>query len=896
MSLASPLCARCTLTARLLTSAASAVAVITALMLSSCSPRQPDMAHTTELADGWYLQASAQCSATPERISAPGFDVSGWYATEVPSTVLAALVGAGEYPDPYTGKNLELIPVERFSGSWWYRTTFELDELPQDGNLRLLLDGINYRADVWLNGSQVGSHDDIAGAFRTFDLDVTRQVRVGGNVLAIEVLPPRPGEPSIGFVDWNPTPPDRNMGLWRGVRLRRTGPVSVNHVVVCSDVDLETLASAELSIEAMLINHSDRRVEGSLDMKIDGGPTFSQAYSLEPGQQRQLSISPAEQPQLRLENPRLWWPHTMGEPHLSALELVAKASGEVTDSTTLSFGVREVEDYLTAEGHRGYRVNGKEVLLRGAGWVDDMLLADSKQKIEDQLSYVRHLRLNTIRLEGFWGSSQHLYDLADRYGILLMAGWSCQWEWQEYLGKPVDEEYGGITSSQDMELVVQSLHDQVLWLRNHPSIFVWVLASDLLPKPELERRYRATLAAVDPGRPVLASCGWRTSEVSGPSGAKMNGPYDYVTPSYWYLDKKRGGAFGFNTETGPGPQPPPLESLRRMLPEQHLWPVDEMWEYHCGRNEFNSLDRYLHAFTQRYGPSGDAEQLAFRAQAASYEAMRAMFEAFAVNRPHTTGIIQWMLNSAWPEMYWQLYDHYLMPNGAFYATRTACQPLSLVYHYGEHAVYGVNSGVSDAGGLQAEVQVLGLDGRRVLHETIAADLPSDGSVRLLDLTKADLPSPVYFLDLRLHSADGGTAGRNFYWLSTTPDVLDEAGATWYYTPNSSYADLTALAELPQLEVEAEHRLAERDGRQLVEVTLHNPGEALAFFIELQLLDPETGDSILPVLWDDNYLSLLPGETRTVSATVSATVSNTVRPRLELRGWNVQPSESVERGP
>ena len=218
------------------------------------------------------------------------------------------------------------------------------------------------------------------------------------------------------------------------------------------------------------------------------------------------------------------------------------------------------------------------MLIRGGGWVDDLLLREDEKNLEAQVRYTRHMNLNTIRLEGIWGSSQKLYDLCDRYGILLMVGWSCQWEWEDYLGKPQESEmYGAAKTPEDMELLAAYFHDQVLWLRNHPSIFVWVVGSDKLPWPEMEKRYRRDLPLLDPSRPLLTSCKTWTSEVSGPSAVKMNGPYDYVTPNYWYVDKENGGAFGFNTETGPGaaaaaagepeendPRRPPVADRRRV--------------------------------------------------------------------------------------------------------------------------------------------------------------------------------------------------------------------------------------------------------------------------------------------------------------------------------------------
>ena len=246
--------------------------------------------------------------------------------------------------------------------------------------------------------------------------------------------------------------------------------------------------------------------------------------------------------------------------------------------------------------------------------------------------------------------------------------------------KACDEKYGGILTPEEIDLMSQSWQDQVIWLRNHPSIFLWMLASDKLPHPDLERKYHATFAQYDPTRPFLASAGGAGSEdvtgapatesiISGPTGVKMLGPYAYTPPVYWFTDTKFGGAYGFNTETGPGPQIPPLESVKKMIPEDHLWPIDDYWNFHCGRNEFVRLDRYQKAIDKRFGKSNNVEEFVRKAQVINYELMRPQFEAFSAHRYNATGVIQWMLNSSWPEMYWQLFDSYLMPNGAFYGAK-----------------------------------------------------------------------------------------------------------------------------------------------------------------------------------------------------------------------------------
>jgi exo-1,4-beta-D-glucosaminidase len=835
---------------------------------------------------GWYIQSSPLAHADGAEISRAGFDVSGWQPTSVPSTVLAALVRNGVYQDPYFGRNLERIPPEPFASPWWYRTELTLPE-PVPSHVGLVFQGINYSADVWLNGHKIADREKTIGAFRIFELDVSTWAVPGKNALAVEVSPPKPGDFTIGFVDWNPKPPDRNMGLWRGVTLRTTGTVSMRDAFVTTRLDLETLGRAEVTIQAVLTNHRAQAVRGRLAADIEG-TAFDQAFDLAPLEEKEIRLSPRDHAQLVLHKPRLWWPNGLGEPNLYSLHLRATVGGAVSDETSLRFGVREVSDYINDEGHRGYKVNGQPVLIRGGGWVDDLLLDDDARKLEDQIRYARHANLNTIRLEGFWGRDQKLYDLADQYGLLVMVGWSCQWEWEEYLGKPVDKDFGGVTTPAEMALVSRSLVDQVRWLRNHPSIFVWVVGSDMLPRPELESTYRKELAEVDATRPLLGACSMRTSTVSGPTAVKMNGPYDYVTPNYWYLDKTHGGAFGFNTETGPGPQPPPIESIRRMIPEDHLWPIDAMWDYHCGRNEFNTLDRYHHALYERYGSSSGVEEFARKAQVANYEGMRAMFEAFAANRPAATGVIQWMLNSAWPEMYWQLYDYYLMPNGAFYGARRGAAPTNILYDYADAAVYVTNDTRDRLQGATAEVRLLDLHAKERFSKTLAVEVAPGKPNRLLELPSLDDLTPVYFLDLKLKAPDRSVLARNFYWLSTKPDVLDEAGSEWFVTPNKSFADFTALDDLPPVTLQAHASLEARRDEPSFEVTLHNPTEALAFFVELRLVNPATGRSILPVVWDDNYVSLPPGETRSLRARLPrATADEIEKVRLEYSGWNVK---------
>lgn len=842
------------------------------------------------LADGWRLRSSEGLAAGGAELSRPGYDASGWTPAAVPSTVLAALVASGEVPDPYEGRNLEAIDEGRFTVPWWYRTEFEVEGRPAALS-RLVFEGINYSAEIWLNGERIAGRDEIAGAYRMFDLDVTDRLVAGANALVVEVHPPQPGDPTIGFVDWNPKPPDRSLGLWRGVLLRRTGPVSLDDVFVRSDLELPSLASADLTIEGRLTNRSASPVDAVVHGRI-GDVAFEHRVALGGGEERTIRLTPRELPQLRLASPRLWWPHTLGEPHLYRLDLDVEAGGRPSDRRSVDFGVRHVADHLDAEGHRGYAVNGRAVPIRGGGWVDDLLLADDPRRLEDQIRYVTHLNLNTIRLEGFWGASHELFDLADRYGVMVWAGWSCQWEWENYLGQPVDAEFGGIDTPAEMELITRSLRDQVVWLRNHPSVVVWNLASDMLPRPELERRYRDLLAEIDPTRPPLAACSTRTSEISGPTGVKMNGPYDWVPPNYWYLDDRRGGAYGFNTETGPGPQPPPLGSLERMIPPEHRWPIDEAWDYRAARGQFSDIDRYAEALAARYGEPSGIEDFAAKAQLANYEAMRGMFEAFSLRRPRATGVIQWMLNGAWPKIVWQLYDWYLVPNGAFYAARNANRPLHIAYDLGTREVVAVNDGREAVAGATARVRVFDLESKIVLDESRPLELAADTRSAVLTLPAAAGGGRPFFLDLRIAGAGGEPLAANLYWLPAEPDVLDWDASEWYVTPVARYADLSAFTRLPPARLEVEHRFGPaaggRDGEREIVVTLHNPGERIAFFVELSVVGSDSGRLAAPIYWDDNYVSLVPGERRQIRGTFPAhALAGGEAPVFRWSGINVE---------
>jgi exo-1,4-beta-D-glucosaminidase len=881
------------------------MALLLTTWLSGCGATGPRVEEMI-LAEGWSLASSADVPDSPAVLSGDGYSATGWVPTKVPATVLGALVDAGVYKDPFVGKNLEAIPRAPFEVPWYFRTSFELTDYDaQQEQLRLFLDGINYRADLWLNGQQIAAQDSVYGAFRQFELNISQTARPGTNWLVVKIYPPKVRDFYMGFVDWAPTPPDHYMGIFREVRLRRGGRVSLDAPFVQTTVDTTTLTDATLTLSAELTNHSDAPrtvvVKGTLEEL-----TVEKTVRLEAKQKTTVLFTPEEFAALKIKNPRLWWPNGLGSPELYTLQLELREEGTLLDRQHTRFGIRSIETYLDDRQVRGYKVNGRPVLIKSAGWVDDLFLRYLPDKDAAQIRYVKEMNLNSLRFEGFWGNNQHIYDLCDENGILLMMGWSCQWEWPDYLGeelnmKPGDENlpinegvdlYAVKLTPAEETLLSDYFRDQVRWLRNHPSIFTWAGGSDAMPKPSLEKKYLETLRQHDPTRPFLVSAGDFKSELTGRSGMKMNGPYEYVPPVYWYEDQKLGGAFGFNSETGPGPQVPPLESIRKMIPKADLWPPDNsQWNYHSGRKDFNTLNVYLTALNNKYGKPDNLEELALKAQLMNYEAIRPMFEATVVNRPRATGVVQWMLNSPWPEFYWQLYDYYLMPTGAYYGTKKASQPLNLMYNYHQRTVHLSNDTRQPLQNYRAEVRLLDQDSREIFKKISTVSAAANTVQELLRLPEVTGDRRVYFLDLRLLDEQGTRVADNFYWLATRPDQLDWSKYFWYYTPQKQYADFTALERLPKVPLRARKETVPGESEWQTTVTLSNTSGKLAFFVELELTEgtsgADAGAAILPVFWSDNYVSLLPGETKTVIVKYPAPAAQNARPMVRVRGYNLE---------
>ena len=591
-----------------------------------------------------------------------------------------------------------------------------------------------------------------------------------------------------------------------------------------------------------------------------------------------VRFSPDQFAQLKLAHPRLWWPYQMGKPNLYTAKFRVEIGEQISDCASLEFGIREVTSELTDKGHRLFKVNGKRVLIRGAAWAPDMLFRWSSKKVDADLEYTKHMGLNTIRLEGKV-DREEFFDKTDRLGILVMPGWICcdMWEhWRTW-------------TPETKKIAAASLVDQIKRLRTHPSVFVWLYGSDNPPPPEIENMYLGILKELEWPNPSVSSAAATPTSVTGESGVKMTGPYEYEPPMYWLVDKEAGGAYGYNTETSPGPAIPTKESLAKFIPKDHLWPIDEYWNFHAGRERFETVNVFTEALNKRYGTATSLDDYERKAQAQAYDNERSMFEAYGRNKYVSTGVIQWMLNNAWPSLIWHLYDYYLVPGGGYFGTKKAQEIVHVQYSYDDHSVAVVNGTYEALKGLKVTAKLYDIDAKEVAAKDATLDVPVDASVKALDLPKPESLSTTYFLKLQLRDAAGKLLSDNFYWLSTKPDTMNWAARNdTAYTPQKDFGDLTGLNALTQvkLELKADHR--SEAGKGTVRLKVKNTSASVAFQVHARLTTGKDGDDLVPVFWDDNYISLLPGEERSISATFDSSDLNGKEPALEVAGYNVAP--------
>ncbi|AHI01904.1 carbohydrate-binding protein [Kutzneria viridogrisea] len=834
---------------------------------------------------GWRLQSSAKAGQGGAALSTPGYDDGSWTAVPARSTVLGGLVSAGKYPDLDYSTNLrDKVDKADFTVPWWYRQTFTAN--PADGahTFLRLTNGIIGGSEIWLNGSKVGTTDN--GAYPAHEFDVTGLLRKGGNALAIKASPADPKKQlSISWVDWSPAAPDNNMGIWRDVQLTESGAVSVRNTRVVTSLAVPSLSSADLTIKAEVTNNSASAVTTTVAGTVESTP-FSQQVSLKAGETKTVSIGQ------HVDNPRVWWPYEMGGQPLYHLALTASVNGQVSDRASTDFGIRDVRSALNSSGAMQFTVNGKPFLVRGGGWSSDLLLRYDAQKLADQFGYVRDLGLNTVRLEGK-EENDELYQLADKMGIMLLPGWECCSYWQS------PDKW----TAADHAVAKASATTEGLRLRNHPSILGFYIGSDEAPTATTEKEFLDGLKVSDWQAPVINAAADRSSPQLGRSGNKMDGPYWWVPPNYWYGDKK-GGAFGFASEVGPGPTIPDSDALRKYLSPTELtdlWKNPGKAQYHLSPSaEFNKLGSFATALGKRYGAPTSLEDFTRKSQLANYEVNRAQFEAFGRNQSKAhnpaTGVVYWMLNNPWPTLYWHLFDNSMAPSGSYFGAKAALRPLHVQYSYDDRSVALVNTGLGEASKLSVQTTVFNADGTVKSDSTQnSVTAKGNGSTTLAKVPTPSGLSSTYFVRLLLRDANGTVVDRNVYWLSTKADVLDYGKSTWYDTPQTGYADLTGLQGLGTGKVTAKAQSSTSGDHTSTALTLTNSGDKVAFFLRATVRKGAGGAEVTPVTWSDNYVTIWPGETVTLTADYRTADLGGATPSVQVAGVNVA-ARSVSAAP
>lgn len=825
---------------------------------------------TTATVPDWRLQSSARAPQTGADISTTGYSDAGWLTVPARSTVLAGLVANGAYPDVTRGDNLKQVNRDDFTVPWWYRKVFTADPRPGTRTSLKLDGGVISRGEVWLNGTLVAGPDRVVGAYPAHEFDVTALLRPGANALAIRASAADPKQDLlIHFIDWSQLPPDRNQGLFRDVRFASSGPVSLRFPRATADLPLPALDTAKVTFEVDARNNTDAPVTTRVTGTIGHTPV-SRTVTL--AARATTTVTFTED----VTRPRVWWPFHMGDQPLYTASFTATVQDQDSDRAATRFGIREVSSSLV-DGGRRFFVNGKPFLVRGGGWASDLFLRTDVRRIEDQLHLVRSMGMNTLRLEGK-PENDELYDLADRLGIMLLTGWECCSKWEDYAS----------FDAEDKRVAGESAESEARRVRNHPAMLGFLIGSDAAPGAELERVYLDALARAHWDLPIVSSAKAIASPRLGAPGMKMEGPYWWVPPTYWYT-KRLGGAFGFASEVGPGPTIPELDELRKFLTPQDIAKLTDYnaVQYHLAPSAtFNKLSFWGTALDNRYGRPATPEQLVRKAQLANYEGNRAQLEAFGRNSSDpakpATGVIYWMLNDAWPTLYWHLYDYHLATAGSYFGAKTALRPLHVQYSYDDRSLVVVNTGLAEVGGLRVRATVFNLDGTVKADSTQPVTARANGSTRVGALPTPSGLSTTYFVRLLLKDGQGRVLDRNVYWLSTEPDTLDYAKSTWYHTPQSAYADLKGLDRLPTGRVAV--GTSSTDGETRVE--LRNTGRSVAFFVRATIRKGVGGPEVLPTDWSDNYVTLWPGETVTLTARYRPSDLGGASPTVEVFGHNV----------
>ena len=848
----------------------------------------------------WQMHKADETKDPAEKISQPGYQTGQWMPAIVPGTVLNSLVHNKVYPEPYYGMNNKLdrniIPDLAKTGrefyTYWFRTEFDVPENYKDKIVWLQVDGINYRAEIWVNGYLLGN---MSGMFKPEYINITDFARIGQkNALAIKVYPvdmpgtikPKQwgatgefhngGDGNIGLnttmlmsVGWdftfNDGIRDRNTGIWKNISLYATDKAVIRHPFIKSELSKPSYDLAKETVSVEVTNPTQRSVKCTVKGEIIGeNITFSKDLKLFRGETKEICFTPEEFPQLTIKNPRLWWPIFKGNPELYELKLTVSIDGKVSDEIKTRFGIREItSDQNTPDKSRQFYVNGKKLFIRGTNWIPEGMLRTSDERTYAELRYTKQSGINLIRM---WGGgiaeSDYFFQLCDEMGLLV---------WQEFWMT------GDTKHPQDKDLYLSNVEATVKRLRNHPSLVYYVSsnestempgAKDLIMKLDGTRGYQ-----------MQSEC----------DGVHDGSPYKQVNPMQHYENtaSERGSRVdGFNPEYG-SPTIPTVETLREVMDEKDLWPINkEVWDYHDGGG-FHLMSTMYTDLTNHYGPSSSIEEFATKGQAVGAMNSKSIWEVWNYNKfgygdRYASGLLFWYHNCPVSQVCARMWDYSLEPTASLYHTQNALEPLHAQFDYLKNTVSVYNDYYQAFKDYKVAAEVYDLNSKKVWSKSQKIDIPEDGVVN--DVFTIDFPqniTQVHFIKLRLFDKKGKEVANTFYWRSNDKY---EGRKTLTGPTSSGFED---LSKLKQVQLKTRYKAYQEGDRHFIKAEIKNPSSTVAFFTQLQLLGQDK-KPVRPSFYTDNFFSLLPGESKTVIIE-TATDDMPSEPTFVVKGWNIQSS-------
>ena len=851
----------------------------------------------------WKMIKAGDATDPGEKISLSNYATTNWMPAIVPGTVLNSLVYNQKYPEPYYGINnkieSKLIPDISETGrdfyTYWFRTDFTVPQSFKGKTVWLQLDGINYRAEVWVNGNLLSTMN---GMFIQDYIDVTDFVKIGGkNGLAIKVYPvdvPGSAKPkswgaagefhnggngNIGLnttmlmtVGWDFTfmdgIRDRNTGIWKNISLYATGRVALRHPFVKSELRKPDYDQARETVSVEIINPStsNRVISCKVKGEIVGeNITFEKTFRLMRGEEKTATFSPEEFPQLIINSPKLWWPVNKGPQNLYDLKLTVSVDGKDCDSVKTRFGIREiVSDRKTPDKSRVFYVNGKRLFIRGTNWIPEAMLRTSDERTYAELRYSRQSGVNLLRM---WGGgiaeSDYFFQLCDELGLLV---------WQEFWMT------GDTRHPHDKGLYMSNVESTVKRIRNHPSLAYYVASNEsteVTGTPELLNKLDGTR-----GFQMQSEC----------EGVHDGSPYKQVNPMQHYENtaSPRGSRVdGFNPEYG-APTLPTVEILREMMDEKDLWPINkEVWDYLDG-NGFHLMSTMYTDLVNNYGKSSSIDEFAQKGQLLGAINSKSIWEVWNYNKldygdRFCSGLLFWYHNCSMPQVASRMWDWSLEPTASLYHTANSLEPLHAQFDYLKNTVSVVNDYYREFKNYKVIAQVYDINSKKVFEESAVVNLPSDGVVNdALTIRFPENISQVHFIKLILKDENGKDVSSNFYWRSNDKY---EGSKTLTGPAASGFED---LSKLKQAKVKLTYKVREDDNNYFVDITLRNTSGQIAFFNQLQFLNSKMSP-IRPSFYTDNFFSLMPGEKKTVTIeTAKGKLKDGAV--LALKGWNINKQE------